>query len=149
MKESLQIHSRSYLSISHLSATSLFTYKASKIEQLGDDGADCASREHRAYVVSAVMLSAAFLEATINELFSDCADGSKTQLNPLPAPDLMATMWNRGIPRTARYSIIEKYDIALELNGKPPFDQGVNPCQDTKLLVNSVMHWYIMNRKRS
>lgn len=147
MKMSLQIHSRSYLSISHLSAAALFAHKAYEIEQQfkpGDDGADHASREHRAYVASSVMLSAAFLEATINELFSDCAEGPKARFDPMPATALMATMWNRGIPRTARYSIIEKYDIALEFNGKSPFNQGANPCQDTKLLIelrNALVHY--------
>lgn len=147
MNSNLRIYSRSYLSISHLSAAALFAHKATKIEQqfkFGGDGECRVSREHGAYVASSVMLSAAFLEATINELFSDCAERSITRLNPLSATRLMTTMWNRGIPRTARYSIIEKYDIALELNEKPPFVQGTNPYQDTKLLIelrNALIHY--------
>jgi len=41
-----------------------------------------------------------------------------------------------GFPRTARYSILEKYQYFLILNGKEKFNTGENPFQDTQLLIN-------------
>lgn len=102
-------------------------------------------RQHHACVVSAVIMSAAFLEATINELFSDCADEHMAQdLTSLSAKELMGRLWQKGIPRTASYSILEKYEIALELNGKAAFNTGAAPYQDIKLLVelrNALIHF--------
>lgn len=100
--------------------------------------------EHAAYVVSAIMLSTAFLEATINELFSDSADKHSEIREVLPAADLMGRLWKRNIPRTARYSIIEKYELALEVSGKQPLNPSANPYQDTKLLIelrNALIHY--------
>jgi hypothetical protein len=61
-------------------------------------------------------------------------------------------MWNRNIPRTARYGILEKYDILLDLLEKEPFHKGKHPYQDASLLVeirNELVHfeprWYKFN----
>ena len=41
-----------------------------------------------------------------------------------------------GFPRKARYSILEKYQFFLKLNGKEEFNKGENPFQDTQLLID-------------
>ncbi|WP_087863767.1 hypothetical protein [Comamonas thiooxydans] len=138
---------RSYLSVNHLSAAAIFAKQCKEIEasartaQIGSDG----FRQHTALVVSSVILSAAFLEATINELFSDCADEHMRHIDPtLPAGNLMGRLWKKNVPRTAAYSILEKYEIALELNGKQNFALGASPYQDVKLLVelrNALIHF--------
>src|SRR3546814_9894743 len=95
--------------------------------------------------VSSVIVSTAFLEATINELFSDCADAHSTErIAALQTKHLMGRLWEKGIPRTAAYPILDKYEIALELNDKSPIDSGTNPYQDVKLLVelrNALIHY--------
>lgn len=48
----------------------------------------------------------------------------------------MEAMWKQGIPRRAGYPILQKYEIALQLNGKPSFDTSRSPYQDAKQLVN-------------
>lgn len=145
-----QIFRRDYFSINHLLAAALFTEKAGKIEQMWADGTALDQEEpynpaeHPAYVASAIMLSAAFLEATINEFFSDCADKHSEIRKTLPSAELMGRLWVRNIPRTARYPIIEKYEIALEISGKEPLDNSTNPYQDTKLLIelrNALIHY--------
>ena len=144
---SITISMRHYLSISHLSAASLFAKQCRDIESsAGATPLDSQERrQYNAYVVSSVILSTAFLEATINELFSDCADEHHTKkIAALQAQNLMGRLWKKGIPRTASYSILEKYEIALELNNKPAIDQGANPYQDAKLLVelrNALIHY--------
>lgn len=138
---------RGYLSISHISAATLFAQKCSKIEESVDPLKIEASvrSSHNAYVISSIILSVAFLEAVINEIFSDCADDHVTErIKELPAKDLMARLWKLGIPRTAAYPILEKYEIALELNNKQPIDQGLNPYQNAKILIelrNALIHF--------
>lgn len=147
MPVSVSITFRHYLSISHLSAAAIFSQHCRELEtSAGTTPLDSQERrQHNAYAVSSVIVSAAFLEATINELFSDCAVAHSTdRIAALQATHLMGRLWEKGIPRTASYSILEKYEIALELNGKPPIDPGTNPYQDVKLLVelrNALIHY--------
>lgn len=69
---------------------------------------------HRAKVVASITAAAAALEAMINEAFSDAVeqDGSCVQAAPESARKMMAELWSRGIPCTASYPILEKFDIA-------------------------------------
>lgn len=144
---SITISSRHYLSISHLSAAALFAQQCRDIESTARTTPvdNPQRRQHNAYAVSSVIVSAAFLEATINELFSDCSDAHSTDWTVcLPASSLMGRLWKKGIPRTASYSILEKYEIALELNGKPAINTSKNPYQDVRLLVelrNALIHY--------
>lgn len=136
--------SRRYLSITHLTAASLFASQCKTLESNAEQHAFCGEQvtQQQAYVVSSVILSAAFLEATINELFSDCADGHATR--SLEVRDLMGRLWKQGVPKTASYSILEKYDIALELANRTGFIRGDQPYQDAKLLVqlrNQLVHF--------
>lgn len=144
---SISISIRHYLSIQHLMASALFAKECLELEATAHltPFESIERTRHRSYAVSAVMVSAAFLEATINELFADCADGHSTErLTSLPAHGLMGRLWVRNVPRTASYPILEKYDIALELNDKEPFVPGINPYQDAKLLTelrNALIHY--------
>ncbi|WP_368175945.1 hypothetical protein [Aeromonas sp. s1(2024)] len=147
LKMSVTILMRHYLSISHLSAAALFARQCHDIESdaIATPIDSNERRQHNAYAVSSIIVSTAFLEATINELFSDCADAHTTGgIAALPAKDIMGRLWKIGVPRTASYTILEKYEIALELNNKPVIDKGCNPYQDVKLLVelrNALIHY--------
>lgn len=138
---------RSYLSISHLSAAGLFSRQCAVLEDSSDPQKNDPSinRNHNACAISTIILSAAFLEATINEIFCDCAEDHMTdRISALPAKDLMARLWKLGIPRTASYPILEKYEIALELNNRQPINQGFQPYQDAKTLIelrNALIHF--------
>lgn len=144
---SVTISMRQYLSIGHLSAAALFASQCKEIEAMAQATPidSPQRRQHNACAISSVIVSAAFLEATINEMFSDCADNHSTErIAALPARNLMANLWRKGIPRTASYPIIEKYEIALELNGKPTFNTGASPYQDVKMLIelrNALIHY--------
>ena len=68
---------------------------------------------HRAYVLSAVGEAVAFLEAFVNELYQDAADGTAGAADGL-SPDmvrLMAEHW-RGTNSGKSIGAIEKYDMA-------------------------------------
>jgi hypothetical protein len=88
-----------------------------------------------------------FLEAMINEFFADATVEHSEYPKSLDSntKTLIAVMWKKGIPRTARYSILEKFDIALILTRKPAFDHGKPPVQMLRLLSNYVIFLSIMN----
>jgi hypothetical protein len=68
----------------------------------------------------------AFLEGTINQLFQDAHDNDLGYLQGLDprAIRAMAAMWGHGVPRTARYPVLKKFEIALTLAGKPQLPLG-------------------------
>lgn len=144
-----KIESRTYLSIQHIESAALFTRLAYRIEQSYDGkyNKDLIS-EHRAYVIGAIFCSTSFLEASINEFFCDINDEQTVNnlfknLNQRTI-QIISHHWEKGIPRTAKYSIIDKYQIALELLNKNKFEKGNNPYQAVKslsLLRNALIHY--------
>lgn len=99
-----------------------------------------------AYVTGAVLASVSFLEATINELFVDAQDKVPTVVNQLhpEAISQMSEMWKLGVPKTASFKIMQKFQIALTLTRKPLFDAGKPPYQDVECLIklrNALIHY--------
>lgn len=143
----LSIASRSYFSLPLLRGAAQFARQSRQYE-LAHSGSFEPDKvfEHRACVLGAVFLSTAALEATANELFSDAAEtaGSRVAHLTPETRELMSRLWEKGIPRTARYKILEKYDIALTLMRKDPLDVSKYPYQDAKALVtlrNALIHF--------
>lgn len=143
---SLSISSRHYLSISHLSAAALFSQRAAELEPmltLGDTASNEGLREHKACVVTSIMLSVAFLEASINELWADCQEVfDPRRLEGIQSREVMAALWKRTPLKRA--TMLEKFELALELNKKPELSKGSSPYQDVKLLIelrNALVHY--------
>ena len=56
----------------------------------------------------------------------------------------LSSFWKLRIPRTASYTILEKYKIALTILGQPVLDQGAEPTQSISNIVklrNSLVHY--------
>lgn len=56
----------------------------------------------------------------------------------------MTSLRKLGVPRTTRYSILEKFQIALALCGRAEFAKGKNPYPDVHLLIqlrNALVHY--------
>ena len=130
----LEFAYRIYFSVDHIQTAALFTRQAKAIEVANLNTIEFRT-DHMGYVIGAIFSSVAFLEAAINELYADASDplfsmpATRSKRRGL-APDtirLMAEMWQHGIPRTARYSILEKYAIALSLARKKPMEKGTSP----------------------
>jgi len=147
----IEIKSRTYISIQHIQSAACFTRLAYQMEE-SHDGIYSQDffTQHRAYVTSAIFTAVAFLEASINELFCDSVDQTTVAHDRIfkqldsKTIKLFSSHWSRGIPRTAKYSIIEKYQIALELAEKELFKKGQSPCQDVHFLVqlrNALIHY--------
>lgn len=90
-------------------------------------------RQHRAYVISAVLAAAAFLEASINELYLEVQDhmandnpGGRRRVLAVPAH-----FWSA----VAHPPILHKYQLALVVADAEPFDEGRSPFRDADGLI--------------
>lgn len=138
---------RPYFSIQHLfSAVHLANLSKEVEREYVGRCTDDMFLVHRTYVSNGIFSAVAFLEATINEVFSDADTnirGVVRDLNP-DAVQMLASLWRQGIPRTAGYPVIKKYQIALLLSGKQELNSGLTPYQDVDLLIklrNSLIHY--------
>ncbi|MDX8142096.1 hypothetical protein SK854_08240 [Lentzea sp. BCCO 10_0061] len=139
----IKVVMRGYLSTQHLYAA---RYAAEDAQKLEDQyaGKEPFNMRHRGLVLSAVAESVMFLEAAINEMFQDAADGHHNRLIRLGEGPimLMAALWeatNSGHMKT-----LVKYESALRFCGHPPFPYGSAPYQDVKHLVdlrNYLVHY--------
>lgn len=95
---------------------------------------------HRSFVTSSLLSSACALESTINEWFSYPEEIAS---RPRPATGLrIQRLWALGIPRTASFQILQKYQIGLALTGSSEFDEGSEPFQSARLLVE-LRNWLV------
>lgn len=151
IKEEWSISSRHYFSISHISSAAIFARESYKLEK-EYDGKYLAERfaSSNAYAVGTIFMSVSFLEAFINEFFSNCADNGlirdRTYIKDLSEESVktIKLLWEFGVPKTARYSVVEKYQTALKALAKPEFEKGKNPCQDVMTLAklrNALIHY--------
>lgn len=147
IEETVKVEVRSYFSIQHILSAAFFCKQLIEFEKaLMRDSSDENLINHRSYVVSVVMSCASFLEATINELFMDSVenpDGCTKDLSKSTIK-MYAKMWKKGIPRTASYPIMEKYQIALALANKKEFDLGTSFAQNVSVLIklrNALVHF--------
>jgi hypothetical protein len=145
-RENITLRKRTDFSISHILAAAYFARLSWQVEKTYDGKwSDNLFHEHRAYVTGCVLSAISFLEAKANELFADTVDNPEAvkELNQ-GAKDLMSDMWKLGVPRTGRYSIPEKFQIALVMARKELFDRSRRPYQDVALLVrlrNALVHY--------
>ena len=105
--------------------------------------------EQKAYVTAAIFASVSFLEAAINELFVDATELEQGELvgtlvgrlTPT-VKKLMAEMWSLGVPRSASFPILQKFNIALTLARKNLLDDDL--YQEANLVIklrNALTHF--------
>lgn len=144
--EGVTVKSRKYLSIQLVQSAAYFAREAGKREANNTPPSRPDYLEHQSYVIGAIWMATGFLEAHINELFSDAAECYMEHLNPLDKDviDLLGRMWRRGIPKTARYRILEKYEVFLDLANRKGLDRRVAPYKDAQAMIdlrNTLMHY--------
>lgn len=138
---------RSYFSNQHLLSAAMFLVEIKEVENsLKKQFDDVVLLRQRALCISVVLSATAYLEASINELFIDSKDNRIGIVRDLSNEeiDALSRMWDIGVPRTANYSIIEKYQIALALLQKEKIDLSCDPAQSVALLVklrNALTHY--------
>ncbi|MBD2505387.1 hypothetical protein [Anabaena azotica] len=101
--------------------------------------------QHRACVTSAIFASVAFLEATINELFSEIVefpDGYYANQLDSDTKSKMKKLWTEEDISYER--TLEKFHKVLSVAGKQALDKGSSPYQDINFLIkirNVLMHY--------
>jgi hypothetical protein len=138
---------RTYFSIQHIQSAAFFARSSSKIEKSYDGNFPSELyAEHSAYITATILSTVSFLEATINEVFSDACENPASEIRRLEqgVVETMSRMWELGIPRTARYKVLEKYEIALCLAHKEQIPRGTSTYQDVALVMqlrNALVHY--------
>lgn len=101
-------------------------------EHAGSSIDDDVARRHRAYVIGTILCAAAFLEASINELYLEVQEhmnGSGVgQRRVLAVP---AHFWSA----VARPPILHKYQLALVVADAEPYDEGRSPFREADGLI--------------
>jgi hypothetical protein len=144
------VMSRHYFSVPFIIGAARLAREAKALED-GYDGMDNNylqenNMPHRGLVVAAVISATSCLEACINELFSDADQPNLETLKPLPQSvrETMAGLWSLDVPRTAKYSILQKYNIAYFIITSRKLDMSRNPAQDADSLIelrNALVHY--------
>lgn len=98
--------------------------------------------QNASFATAAVIMSAAALEAAINETYDRAVDKMYTEFPSLTEKqvDLIAQLWSI----VERSPVIEKYDVALTAAGLDIIDHGCEPYQSAEALVylrNIIMHY--------
>jgi hypothetical protein len=146
-----------YFSTNHLLSAALFARNTLRLEKryvahsswylARPKSLTPLNAEHLSYASSAVMASVAFLEAVINEFYYDIAHNPYSEARKQLGPEVterITALWNQEIPRTARYPIMQKYDIALILAGKKALDKKTATFANVRCLIelrNALTHY--------
>ncbi|GAB2682759.1 hypothetical protein [Nocardia goodfellowii] len=146
------IRVREHLAASHLWTAELMASRCEQREKsLVQDGFSGFDREHRSLSTAAVLFSVFFIEAYINEVFDDLADGNPVASAGVTGLDeqhrkTLARLWKSEDLnlRGTGTSILAKYDLALIALNKPSMDRGQPPFEGVKRLIalrNSLVHF--------
>lgn len=135
--------SRQYFSWVHAAAAHRFCLLSKKTELL-----DITHIEHnRCFSIYGVIASVCFLESAINEFFEDICSASNSEelrssiINE-PAKKRIAQSW--AIRGVEKFSILDKYLLALAALDLVLPDKGKRPFQDTMIVVelrNYLVHY--------
>jgi hypothetical protein len=149
-KDAGTVKTWSGFSTAHLRSAVFFSQKARELEALvtADQEKFLADEfnNHRSYVVGAIFASVAYLECLINEIFADTTHGRPfSHFGTLDVITIqkMALLWT--YPRFGRSeTIMEKYQIALELANRTRFPKKHSQFSDAAILIelrNALMHY--------
>lgn len=99
-------------------------------------------KQNSSFATAAVIMSAAALEAAINEIYDRAVDKRYTVFPSLieKQVDLIAQLWSI----VERSPVIEKHDVALTAAGLDIIDHGCEPYQSAEALIylrNIIMHY--------
>jgi len=145
-----RVGSRQYLASEHLWNARRNARRCREREDaLVAAGFQGVDMEQRSLAVASVLTSVAFLEALVNEVWQDAADSLPGQPNsrltgiPEPAVARLRELWQSDRVERA-LSPLDKCRIALVCADKAALDQGQEPYQSVKALVelrNALVHF--------
>ncbi|ABD10271.1 hypothetical protein ThrDRAFT_01695 [Frankia casuarinae] len=155
---SVKVRLRSYFSSHYLYSAQFFSSEAGRIEVAARERGESPlfDPRHRAFVISSITASCAFLEAMVNELLEDIADGFadgvfSDYVSPLPdnTKRVIAVFWRKekaGRVETVleKSDVLTKLDMILATAGLPRIDTSRRPWQEVDLVIkirNALTHY--------
>ena len=135
---------RHYLSGNHIQASAQFARlcKGEETAYQQDGDLDAVFARHRSYALGAVIMSVAFLEAVINEIFADATQLGTSSRVPDGFAKPLATAWEDDSLR--RGETLGKYEAALDTCGCIAPPKGRGTWQEAKMLFdlrNALVHF--------
>jgi hypothetical protein len=130
------------LSFSHIKAAALFAKLSYEREDKYDESKSSSELrdEHRSYVIGSIITAVCYLEATINELFTDVEDISRSNEWSPDVTQRMKETWRDE----RKLRLIDKYEKALCIVKSESFDRGAEPYQSAASLIslrNALIHY--------
>lgn len=124
-----------YLSVRHLLSAAKMSVLAAKMEQAYPEECDLVA--HQSFVLGAISASCNFIEANINEVYTEAAENDLSRLGACGegAVELLAGVWKRGVPSKASLTTIEKYELALDFAAHDSFDRADTRYSEAQLLT--------------
>ena len=130
------------LSFSHIKAAAHFANLSYQIEDKYDESKSSSELldKHRSYVIGSIITAVCYLEATINEVFTDVEDISSSNEWSPDVAKKMNEEWDneRGL------QLIIKYERALCIVKSKSFNRGAEPYQSAASLIslrNALIHY--------
>jgi hypothetical protein len=146
---------RDCFSVRYLQAAALFSRLSREIESAYHENREITEDmrlRHEAFVLSSIFSATAFLESTINELWSDAADGAYFYADERQDAILtrIGERW-KNENYFDRTQMLGKYQKVLQIAEVDPFDETDAVFQDVRSLIelrNTLMHyrreWVVM-----
>ena len=130
------------LSFSHIKAAAHFAKLSYEKEDKYDDSKPSSELrdEHRSYVIGSIITAVCYLEATINELFTNVEDISHSNEWSSDVAKKMNEEWDNE----RSLQLIIKYERALCIVKSESFDKGAEPYQSAASLIflrNALIHY--------
>jgi len=130
------------LSFSHIKAAAHFAKLSYEKEDEYDDSQPSSELRdaHRSYVIGSIITAVCYLEARINELFTDVEDISRSNEWSPDVTQKMKETWHDE----QKLRLIEKYEKALCIVKSESFDRGAEPYQSAASLIslrNALIHY--------
>ena len=98
--------------------------------------------EYQSFCYGSIVMSAALMEASINEFYDDCNKRKRLENIDNEDKNRINEIWSSH-PAIDRMSILEKYQFVLRLLCLEPFEKGDKLYQDANIVIglrNILMH---------
>lgn len=129
------------LAVHHLLAAEFFALQAEALERSSRHAGSVSNS--CSYAIGAVLTSVAFLEAMITDIYLGAVDGPPSSpFADFIQTEAVANEWRS--PKNPRWSLLEKYDRALEVagaRGYKPTDRLRNDADSLVHLRDSLVHY--------
>jgi hypothetical protein len=127
---------RTHFSVTHALSAARLAREAAAVERMAGTP-DPANEMIRACATGAIMVSVAFVEATIAEFFLDFVENKAPEPWKAVLPQERRTLAAQRWREFEKLPTLDKFNEALKLFGKKPFEKGQDPFQRAKVVIDA------------